>query len=404
MKNYGFLLEAIRDVREYILGASNVPYVPFNELADWRPHAPKYEPQVLESGEEPHSCTLVASQNQIETLEHFLYGELNDYAEAFNYPRIPIRPERGGADPHATYENIRHEGLVLERDFPTPKTLASLKDISRASKSIQAKGLYWLKKNDFRHEWLWKTRPNNYKELLKDALHTSPLTISVEAWIEENGVYISTGARNNHLVNLLYIGDYLNFKDAYYIQDSYDMSFKWLHPNHNILVSKRIWLNRRTKSASKSMIQLLQDVIKRLTMKPTLSREVEKYLGKGDPTPRDPVDDSVACVDVITTILAPFGIPYMVSTIKFDEWLSDPKNGFRQTDTLAEDTIVISPTEGDRIGHVGCTVVQNGSILIASNNSSGPYKGQITPNYTGELWNRRFGKEKGLKVKYYTKV
>lgn len=73
MKNYGIVEDILRDVDEYVLGQSKIPYVPFNESGDWEQWLPKYENQTTKLGDETSGCTVWCALNQIETMEKFLY-------------------------------------------------------------------------------------------------------------------------------------------------------------------------------------------------------------------------------------------------------------------------------------------------------------------------------------------
>ena len=387
--NFG-LIEDLIEYGAYITGQNKIPWVPFNEEGDWEAYLPKYESQ--SDRFETNGCTVWGLQNQVETLLRFLYGQEPNYSERFNYLLTPVNPKKG-VDPHKTYECCRMDGLIDQKYLPMTKTRSEFLDISDINGTLRAKGQYWLQQHDFKHEWLDKTDV----ESLKEALKTCPLGVSVTAWYEQNGKYVDLGQRNNHWC-LLYKID----AEGLHVFDSYDHSKKILSLNHKIKRAKRIWLNRRTKTASMSMIQLLQEVIQRLTMGKTLSDVVEKYLGT-DVTPRDTTQDSVACVDVGTTIIREIHpeVPYMVSTIEADKWFSNPINGWKRENQPSKDCIIISPTEGQKIGHFGF-VMSDG--VIASNNSYGINAGKITKNYTWSLWTRRFGAELGLRVNLYKKL
>lgn len=396
--NYGLLEDKIRDFAEYVLGGSKVPYVPYREDGNWEDYLPKYENQTTKQGQETSACTAYGSLSQIETLYSFLYKEEPNYSERFTYLLVPITPGRG-TDPQKTYETIRSRGVVDEKYLPMTDTLSEYLDKSDLNGSLLAKGQNWLVKHEFKHEWLWTTRPANYIEILKDALKTSPLGVSVSAWNKEGDVYVSYGDVNNHFC-LLY-----KFDDEGYpwVFDTYDHSRKKLSKNHNIRRAKRIWLQKRTKPAMRMDIKTITQVIKRLlSMKPTLSDIVRKNLNI-DVTPRDTTPDSVACVDVGTTILRQLypEVPHMESTIVADKWFSNPENGWVKISTPEENCIVISPTEGPRIGHFGF-VMANG--LIASNNSFGIYAGKITENYTWQTWLNKFKGQLGLEVNLYRKA
>lgn len=396
MQNYG-LIEELREFGEYILGQAQIPYVPFNESGDWTAWLPKYENQTTKLGQETSACTAYGSLSQIECLHKFLYGQEPNYSERYTYNLVPITPGRG-ANPQNTYETIRKYGVIDDRELPMTDSLDEYTDKSAITKSLLAKGQHWLSQYDFKHEWLWNSpykAPDNYKKILADALTTCPIGVSVTAWREENGLYVSDNGGNNHWCVLYKIDN----DGSMWVFDTYDHSRKHLHPDHNIRRAKRIWLQKRTRKEMGIMISLLQNVIKKLTMKPTLADIVRPYLGT-DVTPQDTVPDDVACADTISTILKDY-MPHMVSTIKMHEWLSDPVNGFQRVFNPEEGCIIISPTKGDKIGHVG-VVMDN--ELIASNNSFGVYKGKITENYTFSSWVSRYKIKLGLPVYMYKKV
>lgn len=400
--NYGLIQDIIRDVHEYVLGQSQVPYVPFNEEGNWEAFLPKYENQTTRQKEETSGCTVHGSQNQIETLASFLFKEQANYSERFTYNLVPIDPGRG-ADPQKTHETIRKYGLVDERDLPMTDTIEEYTDKSDITGSLLAKGQHWLTQYDYRHEWVWSPtkRPDNYIELLKDALRTSPLAVSVTAWRQENGVYVSDNGGNNHYC-LLY-----KFDDQGYpwVFDTYDHSRKKLAKDHNIRRAKRIWLQKRTKKEMGIMIKLLQSVIKTLSMqKPTLYDVTKANLGI-DVTPKDEVSDEYACAHVATTLMkmAYPETPIITGTATLYEWLLKQPT-WKKTDAPDVGDIIISPTSygnGSIPGHVG-VLMENG--LIASNNSSGVYKGRITENFTLESWNARYKVKGGFPVYFFRRV
>lgn len=393
---YG-LLEQFYELGAYFLSDAKVPYIPFNESGDWEEWLPKYENQTTKLGEETSGCTVHGSQNQIETLHKFLYKEEPNYSERYTYNLVPVTPLKG-TDPQNTHECIRKHGLIDERYLPMTDSLIDYTDKTAITGSLLARGQYWLSRYDYKHEWLWSqnNRPANYIDILKDALTTCPLAVSVSAWNLVGDEYVSYGDVNNHYCLLYKIDN----EGHPWVFDTYDHSRKKLSKDHNIRRAKRIWLQKKTKREMGIMVKLLQNIVKSF-MKPTLADVVEKHLGE-DVTPRDTTPDSVACVDVGTTIIRELypEVPYMVSTVVADKWFSNPANGWKKVVEPEKDCIVISPTQGERIGHFAF-ILSDG--LIASNNSFGAYAGKITKNYTWESWNKRFKTKLGLQVNLYKK-
>lgn len=402
MKTQYGLVEGIIELAAYVMGQNKIPWVPFNESGDWRPWIPKYENQTTKLGHETNACTVYGAQTQIEILEKFLYGKEPNYAERFNYNLIPIDPKKGGIDPHVTYENIRSVGLVDQKYLPMTDTLEEYMDKSDITGSLKAKGLYWLKLNDFKHEELWKrgARPQNYKQLIREALLTSPVALSVDAWIlGPNGQYISDNdGRNTHWFCALHMNDDGSIDGI----DTYDFFEKTLAPDHDIRIAKRIWLNRRTKTASMSMIQLLQEVIKRLTMKSTLISVTLDNLNS-DLDPLNIVDNEVACAITVSRLIQKIDPTFKDITGTWTLWDTLKKHP-RCTKLLQPEpgAIIISPTgTGKGSGHVGICL-ENGTI--ASNTSYGPYAGKLTINFTQDTWRKRYGIKQSMPIDYFRYV
>jgi hypothetical protein len=396
--NYGLVENIVSDVREYILGGSKVPYIPYQEDGNWEPFLPRYESQSVRF--ETHGCSVWGSQNQSETLYKRLYGIEPNYSERFTYLLAGVVPGKG-ADPQLVYESIRKNGVVNESEFPMTKTLDDYMDKSDITGSLLAKGQNWLYTHDFLHEWLWKKgeRPENWKPLLKEALQTSPIAVSVTAWRQENGLYVSGTGGNNHWC-LLYR---IDTDGVMWVFDSYDHSKKPLHPEHYIRRAKRIWLNKKTPSAMRRHIGILEKIVNMLTQKKTLLDVCKANLGQ-DASPKDAAKDEVACAETVTTLLKQVypEVPVITGTWTLYEYLNNPKNGFKKVAEPKAETIIISPTGSGRgIGHVGIFDEQG---LIMSNNSFGLLRGQFTQNYTLPLWQSKFGVKQGMPVMFFHHV
>lgn len=387
--NFG-LIEDLIEYGAYITGQNKIPWVPFNEEGDWESYLPKYESQ--SDRFETNGCTVWGLQNQVETLSRFLYGQEPNYAERFNYLLTPVNPKRG-VDPHKTYECGRKDGFIDQKYLPMTKTRSDFLDMSDINGTLRAKGQYWLQQHDFKHEWLDKTDV----ESLKEALKTCPLGVSVTAWYEQNGKYVDLGQRNNHWC-LLYKID----AEGLHVFDSYDHSKKVLSIDHKIKRAKRIWLNRRTKTASMSMIQLLQEVIRRLTMKSTLISVTLDNLNS-DLDPLNIVDNEVACAITVSRLIQKIDPTFKDITGTWTLWDTLKKHP-RCTKLLQPEpgAIIISPTgTGKGSGHVGICL-ENGTI--ASNTSYGPYAGKLTINFTQDTWRTRYGIKQSMPIDYFRYV
>lgn len=400
--NYGLVSDALQDIGEYILGASNVPYVPYNESGSWEQWLPKYENQTTKLGHETSGCTVWASQNQVETLHKFLYNDEPNYSERFTYNLVPIKP-RVGADPQNTHECIRNNGLINESDLPITDSIEEYLDATEITGSLLAKGQNWLLKHEYKHEWVWdkNKRPSNYIELLKDALQTSPIAVSVTAWRLKEGAYVSDSGGNNHYC-LLYKFDAEGYP---WIYDSYDHSKKKLAKDHNIRRAKRIYLNKKTRPAMKMHIALLKEIIKAFTMKTTLLDVCKKYLGK-DASPENLANSDVACAETVTHLLRQVypSTPKILGTYTLYEYLNNPKNGYKRVLKPEPECIVISPTGMGAKGTIGHTGILDEDLLIMSNNSFGVWKGKFTRNHTIETWNTRYAIKQKMPVYYFKHI
>jgi hypothetical protein len=397
--NYGILEDLGLDPRAYIRNPK-VPYIYYNEDGDWESHLPKYEPQAEKY--ETNACTIYGALNQIEILHTFLYAKEPNYSERFTSLICGLTGAQG-QDPQKAHEAIRKDGTVDQAECPVTRTREEFFDRGALTGSLLAKGQNWLVKHDYMHEWLWdrpESRPANWKDILRDALKTSPLAVSVSAWRLVDNMYVSEGDVNNHYCVLYRIDD----DGCMWVMDSYDHFKKKLHPEHNIRRAKRIWINKKTPSAMKRHIGILQRIINRLLMTPTFLEICERSIGI-DVTPRDAISDSVACSETVTTLLKQAGkIDRIISgTWTLYQYLENPDNGWKKVNSPWPGDIVLSPTGSGvagSIGHVGVVMNDN---LIASNNSFGPHAGKFTINYTIPKWNDYYGKKLRMAVFFYRK-
>lgn len=378
---YG-LLEGLQEFTAYVLGQNNIPYIPYREDGNWEAYLPKYEPQA--ENYETSGCTVWGSQNQIETFSKFLYKTEPNYSERFTYLLANVDPARG-QDPQVTYEAIRKNGLIDNELMPVTPTLPEFLDKSDLTGSLLAKGQNWLQTHDFKHEWLWTRRPSNALDLMKDALRTCPLGVSVSAWWPQNGKYIDNGLRNNHWCVCYKID-----AEGIHVFDSYDHSKKILALDHRIDYVKRIWLNKKTKRALIRHKNILTMILEALIAKQTVLSVAQASIGT-DASPSDLAPDELGCAETVTNILKKVypEVPILTGTWTLWDYLRNPKNGYVQVSEPTPETIIISPTglgKAGTNGHVGI-FLEDG--LIASNDSK---TGRFIQNHTLDTWKTYYGK------------
>lgn len=379
---------------EFVYGKAQMPFISYNESGDWRPWLPMYEAQA--DLYETNGCPVWGSQNALEIFHKFMYAYEPNYSELYTYLLTPVNPKKG-ANPHNAMEAIRKYGLIEHKLFELPRKRSDFLK-AKVTPAMLKKGEEWKKQYTFMHEWLWETRPANWKEILKDALKTSPVGITVTAWHEQGGLYVSNGMPNTHWCVLVHIDE----NGVMYCFDSYDHSLKKLHPDHSIERAKRIWLGLNTPEGLKQQLSFIQKLLNLLLMKRTLLDVCEEVLGT-DASPADKARDEVGCAETVTTILRQVypETPIILGTWTLWEYLENKEHGWKRVNDYLPGTVVLCATGmGKRgaVGHVG--IVMNDG-LIASNNSFGVYKGQFTKNYTPELWKKKYTGDQGMPVYLY---
>ena len=304
-----------------------------------------------------------------------------------------------GTDPQVVHECIRHEGLIEQSLLPMTKEKDTFFDEEEITKSLRARGQNWLYKNEYKHEWLWsnpRNRPENYKSILKDALKSCPVAVSVSAWNRVGDEYVSYGDVNNHYCLLYKIDE----EGHPWVFDSYDHNKKKLAKDHNIRRAKRIWVNRKTISALKKHRSILEVILDTLTMRKSLIDLCKESLGK-DVTPDDLVPDSVACAITVSTLIHSLDatFPKVAGTWSLFDCLEHRKD-YEKVPVPIPGSIIISPTgmgKKGTNGHVGIIMENN---VIASNDSN---TGKFMQNYTLDTWTARYKDALGYPVLIYKK-
>jgi hypothetical protein len=394
--SYGYVEDFLRDPRDYIFGSSvKMPVINFQEDGNWEPWLPKYEPQAERY--ETNACTVWGTQNALETIYKRIYGIEPNYSERFNAILIGL-DGKTGTNPNLPCESVRNDGVIDQSELPVTKTLKEFFTPKPMTGSLLAKGQYWLGKHQFMHEWVWDTKPENWKELLREALKTSPIGVSVTAWRRENGLYVSDNGGNNHWCLLYRIDD----DGTMWVFDSYDHSKKPLHPDHNIRRAKRFFVNRTDIEGLKKQLSLLQALLNLLLMKKTLLDVCKAHLGT-DASPNDLTKDETACAETMTTLLKKVypQTPIITGTWTLWEYLKNPKNGWVPSSGYSPETIILSPTGTGKAGTTGHVGIFLEDGLIASNDSR---TGKFIQNYTLNTWQARYRDKQGMPIYLFHKV
>lgn len=238
LKNYGLLEEPVTE-DQYVLGSSVLPFVELQPDGQWDAFLPAYECQ--ERGLfDSMNCTNYGTINCLETLIRRLRGIEENFSERYTGVMTGTTPNGNSA--HAVIEIIRNEsGLIPEQVLPFSEEIDSWEEyyapVPMEQKYIRT-GKEFLRKNKIGHEWVFTGGNINAKQnLLKNALKTSPLGVSVRAWQEnKQGLYYKEqGSADNHWC-MLY-----GYEDGKYwkIYDHYDATFKKLAWDYDFGRAKR---------------------------------------------------------------------------------------------------------------------------------------------------------------------
>lgn len=252
LRNFGFDEKLVKIEKEaYILGVnSKLPTDIFRPDGEWpdityEPQADKYETS---------GCTIWGGENQTEMFVKEVYQFEPNYDERYSYLYCDVNPAQG-ANPQNFYESARRNGLIDNE--PMPDTLDEFLDKSYLTDERIQQGKSWLSRWNFYHDWLADTR----KETIKGTLPLSPVALAVTAWFrDQDGLYIDNGRQNTHwcvAAGYVKAGDDLSRfqvneatvqtlvakgKIVLKIFDTYDYSWKLLHPDHRVSYAKRIYM------------------------------------------------------------------------------------------------------------------------------------------------------------------
>lgn len=214
MRNFGLQIQPKRPT-DYFLGALNETEI--NPSGDWLSYTPIKEYQ-NQDGLELMNCVTMSALNCLETLHNRLYGFEMNWSDRFT-SKASNTTTRGNWMT-IVGDSIRHDGLVLEEDYPSDWTSWEnyYQDIPQ---ELKDKGLASLKQYKINYEWVIPTN----QATLEYALKISPIQVSVHAWENPvNGIYQRTGKALNHAVTLIKAVH----EEYWVIFDHYDATIKKL--------------------------------------------------------------------------------------------------------------------------------------------------------------------------------
>jgi len=399
LKEYGFKAPSITDTHYVagdgrILGAS-----PIKPDGDWTNFLPKYEAQADKF--ETWGCVVFGGENQIETMNRFLFGVEPNFSERFIYNIVGIKP--GGTDPQLVYEAIRRNGLINQEVLPATDSFEEFCKPRPMSEPYISEGKKWKEGYEYDHDWVLQGTETEKERIdtLRFNLMFSPLGVSVTAWFPD---YEDKGQVNNHWCMLYKMDD-----KFYYIFDSYDHSLKQVPLTHKISYAKRIFLSKKLSEEKKTNILLtFWELLKRGLLnffpqyvenytKPVRTQkqkliELATFALGTDISPLNLAPQEVSCSEGVSNLLSKVSdIPSSVlSTASLKTCLDDSQK-FERITQPEDGCIIVSPRTATINGHTGIFLGQD----IASNDSS---DGVFKKNYTYNSWIKYFKEGKGLRI------
>lgn len=401
IKNYGLVINKVKDERAYVLGASPLSTLVLQADGQWDNYLPP--PEIQHTPQfDSYGCTVYGTENVQQILEKRLFGVVNEYSERYQYNIAGINPP--GHDPHDVAEVFRKHGSLSYSLLPMAETLEEYKTPRPVPKDLLNKGQEYP--YELMHEWLWDGPINktNRTILIKEYLKYSPLAVSVTAWWLDKGVYVDRGQRNTHWCVIYGWTD-----KGWKVYDSYAPHLKILSFDHKIEVCKRYQLVKKNPQIPLiwqiiNKIQVLIGLLEREPIVPVLPEPTQPPAINTEIIYKTAVSllgqklykhapPDLACAESVCAVLNKAGInvPLEVSTIKLTELL-DKDTRFKRTLEIKEGNIIISPTQGKKIGHAG--IVGKGSRIMSNDSPKGIWK----ENYSLGAWVDSFRYGKGLKV------
>lgn len=243
--NYGFIPEETQSDHWHLGSGKATQKFGATELMKdghgWGKFIPKKEIQKRGSLE-TSACTVFGTANCYETLANF-YGYKDfprDLAERYNAVLAKITPEGGSI--HQSCETFRLFGGLPESSLPFSEDIRSWEHFYHPNPMYEEYvklGQELLRRFNLGHEWVYNGgAPKDFHTKLKQALARGTVGISVSAWEQKNGKYISTKP-NNHWLQLV---DYVEGK-YWIVNDHYEPTEKKLDWNHEIYCAKLYFLS-----------------------------------------------------------------------------------------------------------------------------------------------------------------
>lgn len=200
---------------------------------NWIAYLPSEEYQKVRRIE-TSNCTAFGTLNAFEGYMRRVYGHEYNYSDRYLGSRAGTTS--AGNSPHKVIETLRnYAGCISEAELPFSDDVQNVDDYyGGVTFSHKLSGVKWLRDWEVKHEWVLTGQETNWQDQLYDSLLFSPIGIAVNAWHEDNGMYVRKN-KDNHWTDLVYA-----VKGHYWVVwDSYAPFLKKLDWNYGFTRAKR---------------------------------------------------------------------------------------------------------------------------------------------------------------------
>lgn len=336
---------------------------------------------------------------------------------------ILSKTRRTGNSLKAPCHAIHEHGLIPKRRLPADRTMTwdEYHDVTAVTGSLLALGEQFKSRFTINYEKVYET---DYATLLEEDM----LIVAGYAWPKpKKGEYPRTDEKPNHAFMTIRTPQYFIFDN--YEENRGDF-IKKLAKDYDLLdYGYRLYISAAPANKESTIVSLMKQAVSLLTELLSIKRlgasatdhftlQIQKltqllaelrqtnrvrlyetatrHIGL-DVTPLDKINDEVACAETLTTLLRLVhpDTPIIPGTATLHTYLNKHWNRFELVSSPKPGDIVLSPTVGKNVGHVGIVGLNN---TIMSNDSR---TGLFVENYTVSSWKERFVTRKGLKLYWY---
>ena len=238
---HGYIPDEPKD-KDFIFGASSIPFELLVPDGDWRPWRPVKEIQNV-NGVEPYACVTFTILNAIEEIVYRKYGIKLNLCERF-LAEVSGTKKRLGNSPRNVADFLIKLGVPHESIWPFSSDIKTHEEYyAPVPDEVFKIAEEFSEKWDFGYEFVTK------KEDIPKAIQSSPLGIAVVAWFKRNGKYYSPeGMRDGHFTLMDYYNEQAKEKEAFDsykdVDGSVEKPLEW-DMEHSVIM--RFWVEKKAE-------------------------------------------------------------------------------------------------------------------------------------------------------------